>query len=103
MLTNTDITELVAFRRHLHRRPELSGEEEWTATEIANALDRLHPEAVLTGLGGHGVAGIFTGAEPGPTVLFRAELDALPIPETTGADWQSETEERAICAGMTAI
>ena len=57
MLTNSDINELVAFRRHLHRRPELSGEEEWTAAEIAGALDRLIPDDLMTGLGGHGVAG----------------------------------------------
>ena len=99
MLTNSDINELVAFRRHLHRRPELSGEEEWTAAEIAGALDRLHPDDLITGLGGHGVAAIFAGAEPGPTVLFRAELDALPIAETTGADWQSETEGKGHLCG----
>ena len=99
MLTNSDITELVAFRRRLHRRPELSGEEEWTAAEIAGALDRLHADDLMTGLGGHGVAAIFAGAEPGPTVLFRAELDALPIAETTGADWQSETEGKGHLCG----
>ncbi|MGB0519237.1 MAG: hypothetical protein ACPGMZ_11755, partial [Candidatus Puniceispirillaceae bacterium] len=47
MLTNSDITELVAFRQRLHRRPELSGEEEWTAAEIAGALDRLHPDDLI--------------------------------------------------------
>ena len=99
MLTNSDITELVAFRRRLHRQPELSGEEEWTAAEIAGALDRLHPDDLMTGLGGHGVAAVFAGAEPGPTVLFRAELDALPIAETTGADWQSETEGKGHLCG----
>ena len=104
MLTNTDITELVTFRRHLHRRPELSGEEEWTAAEIRQALERLQPNKVLGGLGGHGVAAVFAGAESGPTVLFRAELDALPITEASGADWHSPRPRgRDICAGMTAI
>ena len=63
MLTNTDITELVAFRRRLHRWPEPSGVEEWTAAENTNALDRLHPDELMTGLGGHGVAPVFAGAE----------------------------------------
>ena len=99
MLTNTDITELVTFRRHLHRRPELSGEEEWTAAEIRQALERLQPDKVLGGLGGHGVAAVFAGAESGPTVLFRAELDALPITEASGADWQSETEGKGHLCG----
>ena len=58
MLTNSDITELVAFRRRLHRRPELSGEEEWTAAEIGGAFDWLHPDDLMTGLSGHGVAAI---------------------------------------------
>ena len=70
MLTNSDITELVAFRLRLHRRPELSGEEEWTAAEITNALDRLHPGELMTGLGGHGVAAIFASAEPGADLAF---------------------------------
>ena len=99
MLTNTDITELVTFRRHLHRRPELSGEEEWTAAEIRQALEWLQPEKVLGGLGGLGVAAVFAGAESGPTVLFRAELDALPITEASGADWQSETEGKGHLCG----
>ena len=99
MLTNTDITELVTFRRHLHRRPELSGEEEWTAAEIRQALERLQPDKVLGGLGGHGVAAVFAGAESGPTVLFRAELDALPITEASGAAWQSETEGKGHLCG----
>ena len=92
MLTNTDIAELVAFRRQLHCHPELSGMEEQTAATIASALGALGPDKILTGLGGHGVAAVFSAAKPGPTVMFRAELDALPITETSGAEWQSEIE-----------
>ena len=86
MLANSDITVFVAFCRHLQRRPELSGEEGWTAAEISNALDRLHPDDMMTGLGGHGVSAILAGAESVLTELFRAKLDALPIAERTGAD-----------------
>ena len=92
MLTNTDITELVAFRRQLHRLPEISRMEQRTAATVTAALTALNPDQVLTGLGGHGVAAVFKGAGAGPTVMFRAELDALPITETSGADWQSEIE-----------
>ena len=91
MLTNTDITELVAFRRQLHRHPEISRQEHRTAATVAEALAALRPAEILTGLGGHGVAAVFRGAAPGPTVMFRAELDALPITETSGVTWQSET------------
>ena len=81
MLTNADIAELTDFRRALHRFPEVSGEEERTAATIRAALGPLKPDQIVTGLGGHGIAAVFNGAAPGETVLFRAELDALPIEE----------------------
>lgn len=89
MLTNADLTELTAFRRHLHAHPEVSGQERWTAGEVAGALRDLACPQVVTGLGGHGVAGVWAGAEPGPTVMIRSELDALPIAETGTAPWRS--------------
>lgn len=81
MLTNADIAELTDFRRALHRFPEVSGEEERTAATIRAALGPLKPDQIVTGLGGHGLAAVFNGQAPGETVLFRAELDALPIEE----------------------
>ncbi|UWQ16215.1 amidohydrolase [Jannaschia sp. M317] len=89
-LTNSDLSDLIALRRDLHRRPEISGEERETAACIAGALRALPVDRVITGLGGHGVAGVIEGAAPGPTVLLRCELDALPIHETGTPDWQSE-------------
>jgi amidohydrolase len=89
MLTNSDLIELTEFRRELHRHPEISGEEVETARTIVNALTPLSPKHVLTGLGGNGVAGIFDSGISGPTVLFRAELDALPIEELSSAPWVS--------------
>ncbi|WP_210878403.1 amidohydrolase [Roseovarius autotrophicus] len=80
-LTETDIADLTAFRHALHETPELSGEEAGTAQRIKAALTGLAPDTLLTGLGGHGVAAVFAGPTPGPTVLFRCELDALPIEE----------------------
>ena len=81
-LTNSDIAELTDWRRMLHQWPEVSGAEARTAAAVATMLTPLQPDLVLTGLGGHGVAAVFQGALPGPTVLFRSEIDALPIPET---------------------
>lgn len=89
MLSNLDLHELTTFRRVLHQYPEVSGSEAETAKRITTALDKLEPDQILSGLGGHGVAAIFESGVEGPTVLFRAELDALPIEETTGADWSS--------------
>lgn len=90
MLTNRDLYELTALRRDLHRRPEISGEEEQTAATIAQALTRMKPTRVIKGLGGHGIAAVFDSGVSGPTVLFRAELDALPIHELSDAAWVSQ-------------
>lgn len=81
-LTDSDIAELTAWRRALHRAPELSGEEAATAAEVARVLASTAPDRVVTDLGGHGVAAVYDGAGPGPTVMIRCELDALPIAET---------------------
>ncbi|MDB5664978.1 amidohydrolase [Cypionkella sp.] len=81
MLSAADLAELAAFRCELHQFPEVSREEAKTAQRIVRALAALQPDQVVTGLGGHGVAAVFNGAEAGPTVMFRAELDALPITE----------------------
>src|SRR5262245_27584136 len=81
MLTNQDIVELIAWRRKLHRHPEISNEEEMTAQEVASFLADSKPDRVLTALGGHGVAAIYDSGKAGPTVMFRSELDALPIHE----------------------
>lgn len=83
-LTNRDIVELTAWRRKLHQRPEISNEEEKTAREVVDFLADTGPDKVMTGLGGHGVAAIYESGRAGPTVLFRSELDALPIHELSG-------------------
>jgi len=83
-LSNSDIAALTAFRHELHRHPEISGHEAQTAARVVGALTGM-ADLVVMGLGGHGVAAVFNGAAPGPTVLFRAEIDALPIQELSTA------------------
>lgn len=90
MLDDAHLARLTDWRRALHRRPELSGAEALTARAFVEALAPTAPDRVLTGLGGHGVAAVY-GTAPGPTVMIRAELDALPIVETGTAPWVSET------------
>lgn len=90
-LTNSDIAELTAFRRDLHRHPEVSGQERETARRVVSALSNHPPDTLITGLGGHGVAAVYAGPADGPTVLFRAELDALPIQELSAAPYASST------------
>ncbi len=81
---------IVQLRRALHQRPELSGREVDTAGEIAGFFRTLAPDELIEGLGGHGVAIVFRGAQPGPTVLLRCELDALPIHEDSDLTHRSQ-------------
>ncbi len=83
--------EVVALRRTLHRHPELSGEEHETARRVTEWLGDLDLD-VRTGVYGTGVVGTLDGGEPGPTLLLRADMDALPIREETGLDFASENE-----------
>ena len=94
-----ELAKLVAFRRTLHQHPELSGEERQTAATIHAALTELNPTEIITSLGGHGVAAVFDSGVTGPTVLFRAELDALPIREVNQCDWVSKTPGKAHLCG----
>jgi len=71
----------------LHRNPELSLHEEKTAAKMAENLRRLGFD-VTTGVGGTGVVGVLKNGS-GPTVMIRAELDALPVPEKTGLEYAS--------------
>ncbi len=68
---------LFTFRQSLNSVPELAGHEARTAQVVASFLGHYTPDDLLTGLGGYGVAAVFAGEQPGPTVLVRSELDAL--------------------------
>jgi hippurate hydrolase len=71
----------------LHAHPELSGHESRTAGRFADWLER-HGCTVTRKVGGHGVVGVLRNG-PGPTVMLRTELDALPVVERTGLPYAS--------------
>ena len=83
--------ELIAFRRDLHMHPELSNEEHYTASRIAEEMDKIEGMEVFRGLAsGTGVMGMLHGKKgPGKVVLLRADIDALPIQEETGLPFSS--------------
>jgi len=97
--TEDDLRELTAFRHELHRNPELSGEEQETARRVCEMLVPTHPDTVLTKLGGHGVAAVYDSGAPGPTILFRSELDALPIQELGTIEHRSTVSGKAHLCG----
>ncbi|NBX09211.1 MAG: M20/M25/M40 family metallo-hydrolase, partial [Marivivens sp.] len=59
MLNDDVFAELIAWRRDLHRKPELSGQELETAATVVEMLSTTAPDEIITGLGGHGVAGCY--------------------------------------------
>ena len=77
-------------RRDLHRHPELGFQEIRTAGIIAGELQSLGLE-VTTGIAKTGVIALLEGEQPGPVVMLRFDMDALPIHEETGAEYASET------------
>ncbi|KAK4187645.1 hypothetical protein QBC35DRAFT_498217 [Podospora australis] len=79
---------MLIFYRDVHQHPGISAMEERTAEKVAAHLQRLG-YAVHTGVGGHGVVGVFDNGL-GKTILMRAELDALPLLEETGLPYQSK-------------
>jgi hippurate hydrolase len=78
----------VALRRSLHQHPELALELPWTQQRVADELADL-PIAVTQGRGCTSLIGVLEGDQPGPTVLLRGDMDALPMPEDTGLDFAS--------------
>ncbi|TKT78240.1 amidohydrolase [Aquamicrobium sp. LC103] len=97
--TDEDLRELTDFRQDLHRYPELSGEERETARRVCEMLAPTRPDKVLTEVGGHGVAAIYDSGAPGPTILFRSELDALPIQELGEVEYRSTVPGKAHLCG----
>lgn len=81
--------DVIALRRDFHRHPELGFQEVRTAGIVAERLRALG-YTVRAGLGKTGVTGFLGGGKPGKTVLLRADIDALPILEQTGAPYASQ-------------
>ena len=83
--------ELISLRRHFHQYPELGFEERKTAGFIAAYLRQLGLE-VREGIAGTGVTGLLRGAREGKTILYRADMDALPIREENDTPYRSKYE-----------
>lgn len=78
---------LIDLYTHLHQHPELSFHEQQTAATLAAELRALGLE-VTEQVGGHGIVGVLKNGA-GPTVMLRADMDALPVPEQTGKPYAS--------------
>ena len=81
--------EMKGWRRHLHANPELSYDCHNTAAYIADRLREIGVDEIHPGIARTGIVAIINGQGPGATIGLRADMDALPITETTGADHAS--------------
>ncbi|NEW90255.1 amidohydrolase, partial [Rhodopseudomonas sp. WA056] len=90
--TSRYLDELKEFRHDLHRNPELLYDVHRTAQRVAQRLREAGVDEVHEGIGGTGVVGIVHGRSraSGRMIGLRADMDALPIIEATGAEWASQ-------------
>lgn len=91
-------TEIIALRRELHQHPELEFDLYRTADTVCAFLDKYHIP-YTRGIAKTGIVAEITGANPGKTLLIRADMDALPIAEQTGLPYASQTEGRMHACG----
>lgn len=82
--------QLITWRRDLHQHPELGFAVSRTAGVVARTLGELGYE-VRTQVGRSGIVALLHGGRPGPTVMLRADMDALPIQEISDAPYASRT------------
>ena len=87
---NALVEDAIAVRRELHRHAELSTEEHRTQALIINRLTSIGTDDVRP-IADTGVTALIRGAQPGPNLLWRADIDALPLDEDTGLAFASET------------
>jgi amidohydrolase len=88
--------DAVDLRRRLHRRPEVGLDVPETQAIVLDALDGLGLE-VRTGSGLTSIVADLVGGRPGPTVLLRSDMDALPVREATGLPFASQTDAMHAC------
>lgn len=91
--------EIAAWRQDFHRHPELMYDLDRTSAAVAEKLRAFGCDEVITGIGRTGVVGIVRGKGDGPLIGLRADMDALPILEKTGAAYASQTPGRMHACG----
>ncbi len=93
--------KVIEWRRDFHQHPELGNRETRTAAKVAEHLRSLGM-SVETDIAYTGVVGFLKGAKPGPTVMLRADMDALPVTEKTDVPFKSTktTNYRGVDVGV---
>ncbi len=92
LLNNQQLKQLLSLRKQLHQNPELSGKEQNTALRLEEFLKQTRPDKIITGLGGYGIAAVYVFDKDGPTIMVRADMDALPIDEVNTFAHKSQNQ-----------
>ncbi len=91
--------EMKGWRHHLHQNPELSYDLPKTAAFVADRLREIGVDEVHEGIAKTGIVALIHGAKPGPVIGLRADMDALPIMEATGASYASKVPGKMHACG----
>lgn len=93
-MNSSELQYLEQLRHHLHQHPEHSGKEEKTASYILSELKKTDPDHLESDIGGRGIIAVYGDDKEGPQIMFRSELDALPIRE------EGDREHKSVHAGV---
>ena len=88
-MDQTTYQQLKSLRQEIHKHPELSGNEYETKKRVVSFCEKTNPSEIIP-LGKTGLAVIFDSGQPGETVMFRGDMDALPIQEINTFDYASK-------------
>ena len=91
--------QTVKLRRNLHRWPELGNDLPKTREQVMEQIQHLPLDITLHSTTS-GIAAMLTGDKPGPTVLLRGDMDALPMPEDTDIDFKSNVDGMMHACGV---
>lgn len=91
--------EVAGWRRDFHAHPELGYDVHRTAARVAELLESFGVDEIVSGIGRTGVVAVIRGRGPGRTIGLRADMDALPITERTGAAYKSLTDGKMHACG----
>ncbi|MEZ5057076.1 MAG: amidohydrolase [Saprospiraceae bacterium] len=92
-VSSTELKELRDIRKHVHSIAEVSCKEANTSAFFIEELKKCNPDNIIDNLGGHGILVLFKGKKSEKKIMFRAELDALPISEINEFEYKSKNPE----------
>lgn len=88
-----DIEKLKKLRRYLHQNPEVSENEKETSNTLFEFVKEFKPDNIIYPIGGYGILATWDSGKIGPEILFRGDMDALPIHEINKFEYKSKKED----------